>query len=142
MDVAIAKFADHLPLERQVRQMARDGLDVDSSTLWEQTWFLSKHLLPTYEANHAHVLSADVIAVDETWWRLMKKGGSKRWWVWSVAREDAVSYRLLSSRSTAAARTVLDDYTGVAICDGYKVYDVLAREREGSDLTLAHCRRG
>ena len=38
-----------------------------------------------------------------------------------------------------AARTVLDDYTGVAICDGYKVYDVLAREREGSDLTLAHC---
>ncbi|MCH7891364.1 MAG: transposase [Gemmatimonadetes bacterium] len=85
------------------------------------------------------MLSADVIAVDETWWRLMKKGGSKRWWVWSVAREDAVSYRLLSSRSTAAARTVLDDYTGVAICDGYKVYDVLAREREGSDLTLAHC---
>jgi transposase len=53
LDVAIAKFADHLPLERQVRQMARDGLDVDSSTLWEQTWHLSRHLLPTYEANHA-----------------------------------------------------------------------------------------
>jgi transposase len=66
VDVAIAKFTDHLPLERQVRQMARDGLDVDSSTLWEQTRFLSQHLLPTYEANHAHVLSADVIAVDET----------------------------------------------------------------------------
>jgi transposase len=79
-----------------------------------------------------------VIAVDETWWRLMKKGASKRWWVWSVAREDAVSYRLLSSRSTDAARTVLDDYTGVAICDGYKAYDTLAREREGS-VTLAHC---
>jgi len=77
--------------------------------------------------------------VDETWWRLMKKGASKRWWVWSVAREDAVSYRLLSSRSTNAARTVLDGYTGVAIWNGCKVYDVLAREREGSDLTLAHC---
>ncbi len=69
----------------------------------------------------------------------MKKGASKRWWVWSVAREDAVSYHLLPSRSTDAARTVLGDYTGVAICDGYKVYDVLAREREGSDLALAHC---
>jgi transposase len=34
---------------------------------------------------------------------------------------------------------VLDDYSGVAICDGYKAYDTLAREREGSDLTLAHC---
>jgi transposase len=139
VDVAIAKFADHLPLERQVRQMARDGLDVDSSTLWEQTWHLSRHLLPTYEANHAHVLEADVIAVDETWWRLMKRGASKRWWVWSVAREDAVSYRLLSSRSTDAARPVLDDYTGVAICDGYKAYETLARERDGPDLTLVHC---
>jgi transposase len=96
-------------------------------------------LLPTYEANHEHVLSADVIGVDETWWRLMKKGASKRWWVWSVAREDAVSYRLLSSRSTEAARTVLGEYVGVAICDGYKAYDALSREREGSDLTLAHC---
>ena len=139
VDVAIAKFADHMPLERQVRQMSRDELDVDSSTLWEQTWHLSRHLLSTYEANHAHVLDTDVIAVDETWWRLMKKGASKRWWVWSVAREDAVSYRLLSSRSTDAARSVLDDYSGVAICDGYKAYDTLAREREGSDLTLAHC---
>jgi len=78
-------------------------------------------------------------AVDETWWRLMKKGASKRWWVWSGAREDAVSCRLLPSRSTDAARAVLHGYTGVVLCDGYKAYDVLAREREGSDLTLAHC---
>jgi transposase len=81
VDVVIAKFPDHMPLERQVRQMARDGLAVDSSTLWEQTWFLSRHLLPTYEANHADVLTSDVVAVDGTWWRLMKKGSSKRWWV-------------------------------------------------------------
>jgi transposase len=53
VDVAIAKFANPLPLERQVRQMARDGLAVDSSTLWEQTWFLSQHLMETYEANQA-----------------------------------------------------------------------------------------
>lgn len=77
--------------------------------------------------------------MDATWWRLMKKGGSKCWWVWSVAREGAVSYRMLPWRSTDAARTVLGDYTGVAICDGYQVYDLLAREREGSDLALARC---
>jgi transposase len=55
--------------------------------------------MATYEANHAFGLASDVSAVDETWWRLMKKGSSKRWWVWSIAREDAVSYRLLPSRS-------------------------------------------
>jgi hypothetical protein len=67
--------------------------------------------MPTYDADHEHVLSADGIAVDETWWRLMKKGASKRWRLWSVAREDAVSYCLLPSRSTDAARTVLGVYT-------------------------------
>jgi hypothetical protein len=34
----------------------------------EQTWFLGQHLVPTYDVNHEHVLSADTIAVDETWW--------------------------------------------------------------------------
>jgi hypothetical protein len=63
--VTIAKFSDHLPLERQVRQMARDGLAVDSLTLWEQNRFLSRHFLSTYEANHAHVLGSKVIAVDD-----------------------------------------------------------------------------
>ena len=48
----------------------------------------------------------------------------------------------MPSRSTDAARTVLGDYAGVALCDGYKAYDVLAREQDGSDLTLAHCRVG
>ena len=32
--VAVAKYADHLPLERQVRMMAREGLIVESQTLW------------------------------------------------------------------------------------------------------------
>jgi transposase len=34
--VAVAKYLDHLPLARQVRQMARAGLRIDSQTLWDQ----------------------------------------------------------------------------------------------------------
>lgn len=30
--VAVAKYADHLPLERQVRMMGREGLTVESQT--------------------------------------------------------------------------------------------------------------
>ena len=40
----------------------------------------------------------------------------------------------MPSRSTDVARQVLGDYEGVVICDGYKAYDVLAREREGLAL--------
>jgi hypothetical protein len=48
----------------------------------------------SYEANHEHVLTSDVIAVDETWWRLMKKGATKRWWVRCRARQrgKAIAY--------------------------------------------------
>ena len=34
---------------------------------------------------------------------------------------------------------LVGDYASVALCDGYKAYDLLAREREGSDLTIADC---
>ena len=38
--VAIDKYLDHLPLERQVRAMGRLGLVVDSQTLFDQLWAL------------------------------------------------------------------------------------------------------
>jgi transposase len=66
--VAVAKYADHLPLERQVRMMAREGLRVDSQTLWDQIQALARHLEPTYEALGTRALAAAVINVDETRW--------------------------------------------------------------------------
>jgi transposase len=50
VQVAENKYLDHLPLERQVRAMARAGLIIDSQTLWDQIEKLAKHLQPTYEA--------------------------------------------------------------------------------------------
>jgi hypothetical protein len=73
-----------------------------------------------------------VIAADEIWWRLMKKGPSKRWWVWAIAWRDAVSYRHLPLRSAQAGRQVLGEYDGVVTCDGYKAYDT-PRESPGSE---------
>ena len=46
VSVAVAKYADHLPLERQVRMMAREGLTVDSQTLWDQINAIAHHLTP------------------------------------------------------------------------------------------------
>ena len=50
MGVAIAKYADHLPLERQVKMMAREGLTIDSQTLWDQLNVIARHLEPSYDA--------------------------------------------------------------------------------------------
>jgi transposase len=69
--VAVAKYADHLPLERQVRMMAREGLVVDSQTLWDQLNALARPLGPTYEALGRCALTAPVIHVDETRWPIL-----------------------------------------------------------------------
>ncbi len=135
--VAVAKYVDHLPLARQVRQMARAGLSVDTQTLWDQLFAVQRHLLPTYEALHALVLSAPVVGADETTWPLLEKGGGKRWYAWSIACPEAVFYRIDPSRSTRAAGEILREYRGVVVADGYSAYAALARER--GTFKLAHC---
>jgi transposase len=74
VEVAVNKYVDHLPLERQARVMSREGLTIESQTLWDQLDALATVLQPTYEALRHHVRAAPVIGADETWWRLM--GGS------------------------------------------------------------------
>lgn len=137
VEVAVNKYLDHLPLERQARIMRREGLTIDSQTLWDQLDVLATVLQPTYEALGRHVLEAEVVGADETWWRLMEKKGSKRWWVWSVTRDDAVIYKTLPSRSQEAARQVLNGYRGIVMADGYSAYDALSRA--GPSFALAHC---
>src|SRR5207237_7771672 len=83
--------------------MRREGLVVDSQTLWDQLATVAEVLRPTYEALGQYVLQAPIVGADETWWRLMDRPGAKRWWVWSVTREDAVVYRILETRSQQAA---------------------------------------
>jgi transposase len=141
--VAMSKYADHLPLERQVKTMGRDGLTIDSQTLWDQIEALGRLLQPAHEALADYVLEQPVIGADETHWRLMgekgkKEGGAgKQWHVWALAAPDAVSYRIEDSRSAEAAARVLGGYTGTVLTDGYGAYQSL--KKRGEKFKLAHC---
>lgn len=75
IEVATGKYLDHLPLERQVRIMRREGLVVDSQTLWDQIERLARLLKDSYTSVRSHVLSRLVIGADETRWRLMGATG-------------------------------------------------------------------
>ena len=138
VQVAEAKYLDHLPLERQVRAMERAGLHVDSQTLWDQIQVLAGHLEPTYEALCTKVLDAEVVYADETSWRNHEDDKStSKWWTWCVASDDIATYRILKNRSQKAAEQVLGGFKGVVMTDGYAVYQAL--ERDGPDRKLAHC---
>lgn len=140
VEVAVAKYADHLPLERQAQIMRREGLRTDSQTLWDQLDALARHLTPTYEALIASILAEPVIGADETWWELLDNGKTKEnktFQAWGLAGPSAVAYRILDSRSKQAAGQVLGGYRGVVLADGYTVYQSLAAE--SGAFVVANC---
>lgn len=128
ISVAMDKFGFHMPLSRQAKQMRGQGLVVGSQALWDQIFALARHLEPSYEALRNYVLASAVIGVDETTWRLMEKKSSKKWWVWTICREDAVFHAIHPHRSTEAARTTLDGFAGqIIVVDGYYAYTALLK---------------
>ncbi|HEX4955428.1 MAG TPA: IS66 family transposase [Thermoanaerobaculia bacterium] len=137
VDVAINKYLDHLPLERQCRVMEREGLTITSQTLWDQLNALARVLEPTYEALGQRILAELVVHADETRWRFSGRGETKTHWVWCLTSSSVAFYRILASRSKDAASTMLDQYEGSVVADGYGAYQALARA--GPGFTLAHC---
>ena len=81
------KYADHLPLERQVKIMARHGLRIDSQMLWGQVHALATVLAPAHVRLREYLLHKPVLGADETHWRVM--GSEKqRWQIWALCAED------------------------------------------------------
>jgi transposase len=138
VQVALDKYLDALPLERQVLRMKRRGLQVTSQTLWDQLHAMYLVLLPSFLALQARVLSDGVLHIDETPWRQMGKGPSKRWWLWTVVSAAGVLFDLQPSRGSDAARALLNGFAGVLVADGYAVYASLEKafSRSGQQLAI------
>lgn len=142
VEVAVEKYLDHMPLERQVRKMRREGLKVTSQTLWDQLWFLSRALLPVYEKLLPYIFGFAVICADESIWYMLQKGGRKKWFIWGASCPFAVYYRLDPSRGGKVAEELLGDFEGTIVIDGYQGYNGLARDGPGgerSKIDLANC---
>lgn len=137
VEVVVAKWSDHAPLERQVRIMCREGLDVDSSTLWEQAERLARVLGPTYDAIRVYVVSSGLVHADETPWYMLNKGRKKHW-VWSIGRRDAVYFRVDPSRGHQVILKMLEGLQGVLVVDGYQAYATAAKAA-GGDYEIAIC---
>lgn len=125
--VALDKYLDAMPLERQVRKMARVGLDVTSTTLWDQLHLLYLLLLPSFLALQERVRVEDVLHIDETRWRMMGKGRSKTWWLWVLAGATGIVFDLQPSRGSESCKALLDGFSGTLVADGYGVYSSLEK---------------
>lgn len=138
--VAVQKYGDHLPLERQVEIMARHGLEANSQSLWDQVEAAAGVLRPTYQALSQWLLDQPLLHVDETGWPVNAADTKKpRWTAWCLCNDGATWFRIASSKSEAEGRRLLGDYRGTVVADGYKVYKNLAQGRERPGYRLAHC---
>jgi transposase len=137
--VAISKYCDHLPLERQVRMMAREGLVVTSQTLWDQIELLTRLVESAMPRLRSYILGHPVVGADETSWELFgkKPGQGKSWYVWVLRVETAVYYAIRDGRSFKTAEALLASFAGVLMCDGYVVY--LSLSGAYPRVALAHC---
>lgn len=135
LQVVTEKFLDHIPLERQVRRLEREGLTVSSQTLWDQEWALYELLKPAMSRLQEHLSTKRVRCGDETRWPVLGKQ-AKNWTMWCDASDDAVLYMILESRSTEDGKRLFAN-GNVLMVDGYGVYTALAKEFPG--LKLAHC---
>ena len=148
IEVAVEKYLDHMPLERQVRKMGREGLDIDSQTLWDQLNVLAHLLDPTGKALHKALLKQALLGIDETRWRLMgpkgqDQGTVERWDVFAVCGSAAVYYKIQDRRNEAAALDILPGYEGTIMADGLNIYKTVAKNQPKIQLAncWAHARR-
>lgn len=139
IEVANDKYDYAAPLERQARKMGREGLDVDSQTLWDQIDRAARLLAPAHAELIRYLLSKPVLGVDETRWPLLGKKNNtpSRWHAWAMASANAVAYQIHEGRGAEIAKKFLGNYQGILVCDGYGVYKSLASQSNG--LSLAHC---
>ena len=138
IEVTVNKYLDHLPLERQVRRMKREGLVVSSQTLWDQVNRLADHVETTYWGIREWVTAADVMGMDETPWPHIKRGGAKKWQLWAMRGRGAIWYALRNSRSGETAEDLLGDFEGWLMCDALGSYGKAARRSE-QVVRLAGC---
>jgi transposase len=137
--VAISKYCDHLPLERLVRMMARDGLVVTSQTLWDQIERLAWTVESVMPRLLSHVLGHGVVGADETTWELFdsKPGQGKSWYVWMFRVDSGVYYTIRDGRSHTKIASLVESFAGVLMCDGYSGYAALSSKYPR--VILAHC---
>lgn len=136
--VAIDKYLDHIPLARQVRIMARHGLDVGSQTLWDQLHALSERLAPIDDALMAKVLAQPVIGLDQTGWKRLGAGNkAKPWQMWCLTAPGLVVHRIRDDKSAHTFRQLVGTYSGVIVCDALRTHE--AGARDGPGIVLANC---
>ncbi len=134
IEVAVAKYLFHFPLERQVKAMKLDGLYVTSQTLWDQIFALAMLLRPIYEKIHDYLLCQKYFHSDFTSWYLVgkqsKNGKRKRMELMVINNHELAFFSMLAGKSRMEVASVLRDFDGTLVGDADLGYQRLEKGKE------------
>lgn len=130
------KYVDGLPLARQEKMWAREGISLSRATManWvircSDTW-----LKPLYKHMKQELLTHSVIHADETVVQVLKEDGKpatseSRMWLYASAaliRHQVRIFEYQPDRSGKRPEAFLKGFTGVLVTDGYQGYNLLTK---------------
>jgi transposase len=145
--VLVSKYADHLPLYRQAKIYARQGINLDRSTLADWVGHAAFHLRPLHERLLVKLRQRPKLFADETTMPVLDpgRGRTKTGQLWAYAADDrpwggadppGVAYVYAPDRKAERPIAHLAGFKGILQVDGYAGYGKLA---ERGEVHLAFC---
>jgi transposase len=147
--VLFGKYGMHLPLNRQSAAYAREGIDLDVSTLADWVGAAAATLMPLVDAIRAHVFAAERIHADDTPVPVLAKGKTRTARLWTYVREDrpfagpdppAALFFYSRDRSGVHPEEHLVSYAGLMQADAYAGFKRLYQaSRKPGPIVEAAC---
>ena len=147
--ILYGKFGNHLPLNRQSESFAREGIDLDVSTLADWVGACSATLAPLVDLIRSHVFDAARIHGDDTTVPVLAKMKTRTGRLWTYVRDDrpfggqsppAAIFYYSSDREGVHPNRHLASYAGILQADAYGGYnDLYKAERRPGPITEAAC---
>jgi transposase len=136
LDVVAKKFMNHLPYERQRRDLKRLGLNTPVMTLYRLSEQVALHMEGVAEKVRYDIFAAPLAAhLDETKWPILSNHDDDGQ-MWVLSNQAGSYYRFEPTRSGSIADELLKGFTGAVLTDKYAGYLHL---RECKNVTWALC---
>ena len=151
--ILVSKYADHLPLYRQSEIYARQGVEIERSTMAEWVGRCFHLLDPLTEALARYVLDTQKLHADDTTIPVLEpgRGKTKTGRLWVYVRDDrpagskeppAVLFRYSPDRRGEQPQEHLKDFRGILQADAYAGFNQLYDDGRIQEAACwAHARR-
>lgn len=153
--ILYSKYGLHLPLNRQSAAYAREGIDLDVSTLADWVGAASATLAPLVQTIGAHILAAERIHADDTPVQVLARAKTRTGRLWTYVRDDrpfagqgppAAIFFYSRDRSGEHPEQHLASFAGLMQADAYAGFNRLYEERRKPGPVVevacwAHARR-